>query len=201
MLKFMKRFLIVFLIFSFYASYTEEYLLLPLQQHFSSINWVESSTLDLSKLPTPYEIGYANDVFFYADTISEDSIFPQIEGLGILDYTNTSYPLIESMQRFSTSIISKKMASGLNVEERSFLPPLFAYRLKNMKGVEHIDYVFFSTPTFTSENKAVSKFRLSYKRDGTPKYRLMEGTFIKENDIWLLESFDFIGWEIDASPF
>ena len=57
---------------------------------------------------------------------------------------------------------------------------------------------FFSTPTFSSQ-RATSKFRFNYILNGEPKYRLMEGTFLNIDGKWVLESFDFIGWEVDDS--
>ena len=69
-----------------------------------------------------------------------------------------------------------------------------------MRGVGKIDYVFFATPTYQGANHATAKFRFNYMRDGLPKYRLMEAQFVKvDKASWLLESFDFTGWEVDAS--
>ena len=197
----MKRIIVVFLLFFLLFSYSEEYLLVPTQEYFNGIEWADGSVLDFSVLPTPFSIGSngVDSVFLYADTTKDDTIFPQIDGLGILDYSNASSDLLTSMQHFSTSIINKKMAVNTYDKTRSFLPYLFEYRFRNMQNVDKIDYVFFATPTYQGTNHATAKFRFNYTRDGVPKYRLMEGQFVKTENVWLLEAFDFIGWEVDAS--
>ncbi len=181
--------------------YAEEYLLKPTQEYFNDIEWAENKTLDFSLLPSPYEIGSdgIDSAFLYADNIKDDDILPEVVDLGILDYSRTPLPLLKSMRTFATSIVNKKLSYGLSAEGRLFLTPLFEYRLANMKHIEKIDYVFFSSPTFEGQEKAVVKFRFNYKKENIPKYRLMEATFTKEKEAWMLASFDFIGWEVDDS--
>lgn len=195
----MKRFVPIFLFISLCSSYTEEYLLTPTQDCFNSIKWTESSQVSFPTLPSPYSVqaNGIDSVYFYADTLGEDAIYPEVEGLGVLDYSATPYPLLQSLQSFSSSILQKKIGDGLSAKQRTFLPYLFAYRFENMKGVDKIDYVFFSPPTFKGAGRASSKFRFNYVREGKRKYRLMEGTFLNAKDVWTLESFDFVGWEIE----
>ena len=192
---------ISFLLFFLCFSYSEEYLLLPAQEYFNGIEWAEGSVLDFSILPTPFSTGSdgIDSIFLYADTIGDDTIFPQIEGLGLLDYTNVPSALLASMQTFSTDIINKKMSLNTYDKNRPFLPYLFEYRFKNMHNVGKVDYVFFSPPVYSEAGHASAKFRFNYIREGIPKYRLMEGQFVKIENVWLLEAFDFIGWEVDAS--
>ncbi|MGP1437730.1 MAG: hypothetical protein ACTTKH_01510 [Treponema sp.] len=195
----MKKVISIFsLIFLFYL-YAEDYLLLPTQDSFNSIRWTENSQVDFPTLPSPYSVPTPgiDSIYFYADTLKEDAIYPEVEGLGVLDYSNTPYPLLESLQTFSSSILQKKIINGSSVEERTFLPHLFAYRFENMKDIGRIDFVFFSPPTFKGAKKATSKFRFNYMRDGKRKHRMMEATFIQNDQKWLLESFDFLGWELD----
>lgn len=195
----MKKVVPLFLFFSLCFSYTEEYILFSTQEYFNSLEWAEGGTIDFSTLPSPYFIGSdsVDSAFLYADTTKDDIIFPEVEGLGLLDYSSVPSNLLDSMQRFSSSIKDKKLKEGLFVSSRTFLPPLFAYRFENMKTVGVIDYVFFSSPTFNGKERASSKFRFNYMRDGKRKYRLMEGSFLNVGDAWKIESFDFIGWEIE----
>ena len=196
-----KKSIVLFLFFSFCLSYyAEDYLLDATSEYFNGIEWTEGASLDFSTLPSPYSIGEVgiDSVFLYADTTRDDTIFPEIGELGVLDYSATPYPLLESMQLFCNSIINKKMSQSLPLASRPFLAPLFAYRFSHMQNIGRIDYVFFSTPTFSSQ-RATSKFRLNYTVNGRPKYRLMEGVFLNIDGKWALESFDFIGWEVDDS--
>ena len=195
-----KKSIVLLFFFFFCLSYAEDYLLDGVSAYFNEIEWTEGSSLDFSTLPSPYVIGEINidSTFLYADTTRDDTIFPEVGELGVLDYSSTPYPLLESMQRFCNSIINKKMSQGLPLASRPFLAPLFAYRFSRMKNIGKIDYVFFSTPTFSSQ-RATSKFRLNYIVNGQLKYRLMEGTFLNIDGKWALESFDFIGWEVDDS--
>ena len=173
--------------------------MLSTQEYFNSLEWSEGGVIDFSTLPSPYSIGSesVDASFLYADTTREDTIFPEVEDLGLLDYSAMPYNLLESMQRFSSSIKEKKLKDNSFLSSRAFLPHLFAYRFENMKGVGGIDYVFFSPPTFKGAQRASSKFRLNYIRDGKRKHRLMEGTFLNVGNAWTLESFDFLGWEIE----
>lgn len=195
----MKKIVPFFLFFFLCFSYTEEYILFSTQEYFNSLQWAEGGTIDFSTLPSPYSIGTdsVDSAFLYSDTTKEDTIFPEIEGLGLLDYSSASYNLIESMRFFSSSIKNKKLKDGSFLSSRAFLPHLFDYRFENMAGVGNIDYVFFSSPIFKRQGHASSKFRFNYIRDGKRKYRLMEGNFVNVKDTWVLESFDFIGWEIE----
>lgn len=169
------------------------------QEYFNSLEWAEGGTIDFSSLPSPYSIGAesVDGAFLYADTTKDDTIFPEVEGLGVLDYSSIPANLLDSMQRFSSSIKMKKLKDGTFLGSRAFLPYLFAYRFENMKGLQGIDYVFFSPPTFEGAGHAKAKFRFNYMRDGKRKYRLMEGSFLNVESAWVLESFDFLGWEID----
>ena len=195
----MKKIIPVFLFLSLYFSYSEEYLLSPTQEYFNSVKWAESSQIEFPILPSPYSIqaNGIDSVYFYADTLREDAIYPELDGLGGLDYSATPYPLLESLQSFSSSIIQKKIMEGLSVEQRSFLPYLFEYRFENMKDIGKIDFVFFSTPIFKGVGRATSNFRFNYIKDGKRKYRMMEATFIQNEQKWFLEAFDFVGWELD----
>lgn len=197
----MKRIVGILFLFFLLFSYSEEYLLIPVQEYFSGIEWADESVLDFSVLPTPFSIGSngVDSAFLYSDTTRDETIFPEAEGLGLLDYTGISSALLTSMQHFSTSIMNKKMSFNTYDKNRPFLPYLFEYRFRNLQGLDKIDYVFFATPTFQGQTRATAKFRFNYMKDGVPKYRLMEGQFAKNDDAWVLEAFDFIGWEVDAS--
>ena len=195
----MKRLIFIFVFLSLCFLYSEDYLLTPTQDYFNSIKWTENSQVEFPTLPSPYSVqaNGIDSVYFYADTLREDAIYPEIEGLGVLDYSTTPYPLLESLQSFSSSIIQKKIVDGLATEQRAFLPHLFVYRFENIKGVEKIDFVFFSPPIFNGGGRATSKFRFNYMRDGKRKHRMMEAAFVQNEQKWFLESFDFVGWELD----
>ena len=195
----MKRLISIFLLTSFCFLYTEEYLLKSTQDYFKSIKWTENSQLEFPVLPSPYSVQASgiDSVYFYADTLREDAIYPELEAIGVLDYSATPAPLLESLQNFSSSIMQKKIADGLSLEQRAFLPYLFEYRFENMKEVGKIDVVFFSTPTFKGKERATSNFRFNYTRDEKRKHRMMEATFVQNEQKWFLESFDFVGWELD----
>ena len=195
----MKRFVLIFLFTSLCVSYSEEYLLGPTQDYFNSIKWTENSQVNFPVLPSLYPVkaNGIDSVYLYADTLGEDAIYPEIDGLGVLDYSATPYPLLESLQNFSFSIAKKKIVEGLSVEQRTFLPYLFEYRFENMRDVDKINEVFFSTPTFKGIGRATSNFRFNYTRDGKHKHRMMEATFVQKEQMWLLEAFDFVGWELD----
>jgi len=195
----MKRFVSIFIFISLFVTYAEEYLLGSTRDYFNSIRWAENSQVNFPQLPSPYSV-HANgidSVYFYADTLKEDAIYPELEGLGVLDYSATPYLLLESLQSFSSSIIQKKILDGLILEQRPFLSYLFEYRFENLKDVDKIDVVFFSTPTFKATSRATSNFRFNYIRDGKRKHRMMEATFVLNDQKWFLESFDFVGWELD----
>ena len=195
----MKKFIPVFLFISLCFSYSEEYLLNPTQEYFNSIKWTDNSQLEFPVSPSPYSVQGSgiDSVYFYADTLKEDAIYPELEGLGVLDYGATPYLLLESLQSFSSSIIQKKILDGLILEQRPFLSYLFEYRFENLKDVDKIDVAFFSTPTFKATSRATSNFRFNYIRDGKRKHRMMEATFVLNDQKWFLESFDFVGWELD----
>ena len=156
----MKKTAFFFVLFFLSFSYTEEYLLEKAQNYFNSIEWAENSMLDFSTLPTPYSVGDngVDSTFLYADNIREDDVLPEVKDLGVLDYARTPFLLLSSMKAFSKSIIDKKIKENLSAKGRDFLAPLFEYRLSSIKGIEKIDYAFFSAPTFEGGKRRLASF-------------------------------------------
>lgn len=190
-----------FLLFLFFilksALFCEDYLIEELSNYFNAMNWSQANNVIVPNISEPFTLNEtdSNSVFVYADTLKDDSVFPEIEGLGILDYSGIDGSLVNFFNNICLAIKEKKLNSEICTEERPFLPYLFEYRFKRLESVKTIEAVFFARPSFTGKNRAKTDIRFNYIQNGKPVYRIMTVEALKKEAGWFVEAFDFIGDE------
>lgn len=175
----------------------EDYLIDELNNYFNAMNWQPANSVIVHDISEPFTVNEtdSNTVFIYADTLKDDSVFPELTGLGILDYSGIDGSLINFFNKVCLGIKNKKLNPEICTEERPFLPHLFEYRFKHMDSIGDIKDVFFARPSFTGTDRAKADIRFNYLKNGEKSYRIMTVQTVKKETGWFVEAFDFIGDE------
>lgn len=201
-MKFKVLFLFLFIILIFSCNHKVESkkqkantILTESDSYFNNIDWTESESILPEPMPEPFSLKEINkqEIAFYSDINMQESIYPELEGLGTLDYSGIEMPLLNFLKRISQNIKEKKIEEEICLKEKVFLPYLINYRLKELEGIKSI---YFSRPEYKENKKAVSKFRCNISTNSSEnktKYMLIEITVIFKEDKWLIDSFDVIG--------
>ncbi len=163
--------------------------------YFDSINWTESESILAEPMAEPFSLKKITneEIALYSDTNTSESLFPEIEGLGILDYSGIEASLLTFLSKIGTQIKAKQIDKELCLKEKEFLPFLIDYRLKRL---EDISSIYFARPEYKANKKASAKFRCNIRQENSNKaqaYILLELTVIYSGDKWLIDSFDVLG--------
>ncbi|MGF7109625.1 hypothetical protein [Treponema pedis] len=161
------------------------------EQYFSALSWTESETILKEPLPEPFQVKdlKTDTLYKYGDTDLTESIFPSLEGLGVLDYSGIDPSLISFFNSLTIQIKKKQIKEDICVKGKVFLPFMINYKLKLLKEISSI---FYSRPEYNDEGIMIAKFRCNIK--GEKKfYTMLEIGAVFLNEKWQLDSFDIIG--------
>lgn len=133
-------------------------------RHFGSISWAANPDM-LQVVPlVPVSVPGGNEVF-PALTPTGDSgmpaVYPQIEGIGTIDYEGIDHELLSFFQALARSLKDKKIDDASCVPDRAFLSRITMYRLERIPKPEN---VFFSRPTDNPDGSQTSTFSLMCKK-------------------------------------
>lgn len=111
--------------------------------YFSDIVWTESESIFSPPMAEPFMIDeiIPDNLMSYSDTDLHDSLYPYLEGLGILDYTGIERSVLTILNTLSLQLKESKLDPLLCSKEKPFLPYLINYRLDSLKPV--ISVFFF----------------------------------------------------------
>lgn len=170
------------------------------EEYFSDIVWTNPEAVLPAVIPSPFSIPELDTdlLSMYSDTKTDENIFPTMEGIGILDYSNVNANLLAFLNTISERLKNKNIEADLCVGGKEFLPFFIKYRLQNIN--EKFTSIFYSRAEFISGGKCVTKFRCNFTVDNKLKFMLIELTAAFRNEKWLIDSFDIIGIE-DANSF
>ncbi|QSI04724.1 hypothetical protein [Treponema pedis] len=81
------------------------------EQYFSALSWTESETILKEPLPEPFQVKdlKTDTLYKYGDTDLTESIFPSLEGLGVLDYSGIDPSLISFFNSLTIQIKKNKL--------------------------------------------------------------------------------------------
>ncbi len=163
--------------------------------YFSAIDWTNSESIISEPMPEPFsvEVIKKDEIALYSDTNIQESLFPEMDGLGTLDYSGIDAPLLTFLSKIGLQIKEKNIKAELCFKEKGFLPFLIDYRIKRLGEIVS---VYFSRPEYKANKKAVAKFRCNIKSDSAEKnmiYVLLEITVVFTEEKWFIDSFDIIG--------
>lgn len=154
-------------------------------RHFGSISWASNPDMIQPVTLVPVSVPGANEVF-PALTPTGDSglpaVYPQIEGIGPIEYEGTDGDLLSFFQAIASSLKDKKLDDAICVPDRVFLSRITAWRLER---IPKPDNVFFSRPRENPDGSQTSTFSLLCKKDGERRSVLIDVTADKTSDAWL----------------
>ena len=165
--------------------------------YFSDIVWTESESIFIQSMAEPFMIDeiIPDNLMSYSDTDLHDSLYPYLEGLGILDYTGIERSVLTILNTLSSQLKESKLDPILCSKEKPFLPYLINYRLDSLKPVIS---VFFSRPeNHQGDQKQKALFRCNIKDEEKVFYRIIEIVLIYMDEKWYVDSFDIIGDEYE----
>ncbi len=167
------------------------------EEYFLSIRWTESENVTDEPLPEPFRVHNTSisEVSAYADINLSEGIFPSLEGIGFLDYSGIDSSLMQFFDTVSAKIKEQKIEESLCVKEKSFLPFMINFRLKEVSGIKNI---FFSRPEYRGAGRATSKLRCA-PSGGSAAY-FIEIMALRTEGKWLIEAADFIGDDNAETP-
>ncbi|AIN94168.1 hypothetical protein [Treponema putidum] len=164
------------------------------EKYFSDIDWTESGSVLPYPMPEPFILDdvQTDNLSSYGDTDLQETLFPSLEGLGILDYTGIEKSVLNFLDNLSLQFKESKVDISLCSKEKPFLPYLINYRLDSFKPIVSS---FYGRPENTADQKVKAMFRCNIRGNEKVFYRLFEITLIFMDEKWYIDSFDVIGDE------
>ena len=164
------------------------------KKYFSDIDWTVSETISASPMAEPFTLDEikTENLSSYGDTDLRESLFPSLDGLGVLDYTGIEKSVLNFLDKVSLQFKENKADIGLCSKEKPFLPYLINYRLDSFKPIVS---VFYGRPENKADQKVKAMFRCNIRGKEKVFYRLFEITLIFMDEKWCIDSFDVIGDE------
>lgn len=168
------------------------------EDYFSNIDWVESANIFNHAMAEPFMIEeiIPDNLTLYSDTDLQDSLYPYLEGLGILDYTGIERSVLNFLNTLSLQLKESRIDPVLCSKEKPFLPHLINYRLDSLKPIIS---VFYSRPEHQEDKKQKALFRCNIRGEEKEFYRIFEIVFFYMDEKWYVDSFDVIGDEYEQS--
>lgn len=118
------------------------------------------------------------------------AIYPEAEGLGLIEYSGLS-PVLEAFLRTIAGSLEKKdLSPSLCSTDRPFLAPLTAYRLEKMPAIAQ---VFFSKPESAPSGLASIRYRLTVNRNGKPSFVFLSVLIMDPDDKPVIDDIVFDG--------
>ena len=146
------------------------------ETHFSSLGWTDDPSL-VAPVERKAVAIPGGDETFPAMTPTGDtgivSVYPELEGLGKLDYTALDANLLSVLSRASEGFKNREVAASLCDPRRSFLAPVNTFRLKKIPEVQSVRFArpAVDTPSAASGNASASE--ASTPASVTCRFRLM----------------------------
>lgn len=113
------------------------------ESHFSSLGWTDDPSLAAPVERKAIAIP-GGDETFPAMTPTGDagivSVYPELEGLGKLDYSELDPNLLSVLTRMSDSFKNREIVSSVCDPGRSFLAPVNTFRLKKLPSVQSVRF-------------------------------------------------------------
>lgn len=162
------------------------------KQYFSEIEWTESENISPSPLPEPFmleEVKIGN-LSSYGDTNLAESLYPSLDGLGILDYTGIERSVLNFFSNLANQFKEKKIEPAICVSSKAFLPYLINYRLGTL---DTILSVYYARPEYKENKRLLTKFRFNIKSGDKIFYILVEVKAVLKDEKLYIEAFDIIG--------
>ncbi len=154
-------------------------------RHFGSISWASNPDMLQAAPLVPISVPGANEVF-PALTPTGDSglpaVFPQIEGIGPIEYGETDGELLSFLKELATSLGDKKIDDKQCEPDRAFLSGITIYRLERIPKPEQ---VYFSRPRENPDGSRTTDFSLICKKGAERKSVRLEVTANKTGGAWL----------------
>lgn len=95
------------------------------------------------------------------------AIYPEAEGLGVIDYTGTGKEQFSFLTKLEYALQKKEIDVSFCSHDRSFLSTLNVFRLKKLP---EISSVLFSSPQATEDGTYSVRYRLTVQKDGKPGF-------------------------------
>lgn len=138
--------------------------------HFNMIDWTtRADSLPTVELPGVNLPG-GNESFSIISATSKSglsAIYPEIDGLGTINYSGTDTDLLSLMHKVATDIENKKLDSSDCDPGRSFIGPIFTYQLSKLPAMNGI---VFSCPLKNEDGFFSSTFRMECIQEGHSVY-------------------------------
>lgn len=138
-------FLVALLLANFFnpAFSSQETIRSRAESHFSALGWTDDPSL-----PAPVERKAiaipGGDETFPAMTPTGDAgivaVYPELEGLGKLDYSELDANLLSVLTRMSDCFKNREIVSSVCDPGRSFLAPVNTFRLKKLPSVQSVRF-------------------------------------------------------------
>ncbi|UTC65917.1 MULTISPECIES: hypothetical protein [unclassified Treponema] len=164
------------------------------KNYFSDINWTVPGSIQPSPMPEPFilEEAQTDNLSSYGDTDLQESLFPSLEGLGVLDYTGIEKSVLNFLDKLVLQFKENKVSFDICSKEKPFLPYLINYRLESFKPVVS---VFYGRPENKADQKVKTLFKCNIRGGEKIFYIIFEVTIILIDEKWYIDSFDVIGDE------
>lgn len=161
-------------------------------KYFSGIDWTRSETISASPMAEPFTLDEikTDNLNPYGDTDLQESLFPSLDGLGVLDYTGIEKSVLNFLNSLSLQFKEGKVDINLCSKEKPFLPYLINYRLEAFKPIVS---VFYGRPENKAEQRVKTLFKCNIREEDTISYIIFEVYLIFIEEKWYLDSFDIIG--------
>lgn len=118
------------------------------------------------------------------------SVYPELEGLGKLDYTGIDANLLALLSRVSVSLRDRELSSPDCLPDRAFLATVSTYRLQKLPDVRSVRH---SRPILEPSGDFRATFRLQCTvADGNP-YGFITVTASPYADAWYVSDLTFDG--------
>ena len=113
-----------------------------LKYEFDNTHWLNGDNLKTKDLPIPYNIGEVtnSEAYTYSQTDSTAAIYPQLEGVGILDYFGIPYSDMMYCEKIATCIQKKSIQESDVSMARQFIKYFFETVLNGLPSIESVFY-------------------------------------------------------------
>lgn len=129
--------------------------------HFAMSRWaIQAAAVPHAELPASKMTG--GDEAFAVLTPSRgssvDAIYPEAEGLGVIDYSGVPQGLLAFLDRITEGLREKTVDSALCAQDRAFLSTITEYKLERLSDIAQ---VLYSRPETFGANLNSVRYRLT----------------------------------------
>jgi hypothetical protein len=161
--------------------------------HFSLENWTVNPEL-ATPSETPAITLPGGDETFPVLSASGNaglaSIYPELEGLGPIDYSGIDAGLIDFLRKVSTDLIAQKVDEARCSSDRPYLGPVNTYRLKKLPVAVSAN---FGRPEVLEDASYKARFRLTLGIEETKPFVFVTIQATRQDDEWTIIDVEFDG--------